>query len=99
MVEQLVAIGKKDNRFHYHSATSNYTPKPGDLVIWSETSDPTAHVSMVVAVKGKTMTIIGGNQNATVSGANGTASAVTSYDVTVGGTSGGQVNSGFVTPD
>jgi N-acetylmuramoyl-L-alanine amidase len=97
-VLSLVQIGKENNRWHYHSSSS-YTPKPGDLVIWSETRDPTAHVSMVVAVKGKTMTIIGGNQNATVSGANGTASAVTSYDVTVGGTSGGQVNSGFVTPD
>lgn len=90
-VEQLISIGKKNARFHYHKP-DGYTPKPGDMMIWDEG----AHVNLVTAVKGNKVTIIGGNQD----GHGGpTTSAVTSYDVTVGGTAGGQRNTSFVSPD
>lgn len=90
-VEQLISIGKKNNRFHYHSS-NNYTPKPGDMMIWNEGD----HVNLVTAVKGNKVTVIGGNQD----GHGGpTTSAITSYDVAVGGISGGQRNTSFVSPD
>lgn len=93
-VLQWIALGKENKRWHYHSSSSNYTPKPGDLAIWDEG----AHINMVTAVKGSTITIIGGNQNG--NGGGPTSSAVTSYDLKLPRpTAGGQVLTSFVSPD
>jgi len=93
-VIQLAEIGKqKKNGFAFH-APSGYAPKPGDIIIWSGSE----HVSMVSDVKdANTFTIIGGNQDG--GGGGPTASSVTSYEVSKGRAYGGQVITGFVSPD
>ena len=58
-------VGQNNQNFHWHNLTDSaganydpsYVPKPGDLAIHRA-----SHVNMVVAVKGSTVTLIGGDQ-------------------------------------
>ncbi len=46
------------SKFTYHSLASGYTPQPGDLAIHGN-----AHVNIVIAVSGRSLTLIGGDQS------------------------------------
>ncbi len=47
----------------YHAARSGYVPQPGDIIIFNQgTGSWPQHVAIVVAVSGKSVTFIGGNQ-------------------------------------
>jgi hypothetical protein len=79
-------IGVADDLFHYHDAAS-YTPRPGDLAIHGS-----KHVNIVTAVKGSTITLIGGNQATN----DYTTSSVTQYDISSRTSDG---ITGYVSPD
>jgi hypothetical protein len=56
-VPNLQAPPQDSSKFTYH-ALGSYTPQPGDLAIHGS-----AHVNIVVAVNGSTLTLIGGDQS------------------------------------
>lgn len=75
-VDSVKAIGEEGGKFSYHDS-SNYTPKPGDMVI--QKGSDISHVMLVASVDGNKMTVIGGNQG----GSSGfTTSKVTQYTIT-----------------
>jgi len=85
------SIGEKGDKFKFH-AVPGYTPKPGDIAVYL--GGGISHVNLVVGVKGKIVTVIGGNQGGGGSGF--TASKVTQYDLS-SPNAGGAV--GYVSPD
>lgn len=55
----LQAIGQSSGKFSYHDS-EGYTPKPGDIAV--HIGSGIEHVTLVVAVNGQQITLIGGNQ-------------------------------------
>jgi len=109
LVDNVVRMGKKNGNFHAKDA-KGYTPKPGDLAIYDNgsglagnlnTGSGYDHISVVIAVHGNSIDIIGGNQ----SGSNGpTTSKVSENDGLKRNSAGGyesygQTIVGFVSPD
>jgi hypothetical protein len=78
-VPKIREIGEQNMEFTYHSA-GNYTPVPGDMVIYYYVSDAGTvtghHVNIVVSTNKKTssMTVVGGNQDNVLSGADNLSS-------------------------
>jgi hypothetical protein len=56
-VSSIQAEGEKDQKFHWHSQSSGYTPKPGDLAIHGS-----SHVNIFVSYKAGSAEYIGGDQ-------------------------------------
>ncbi len=56
-VPDMQSIGEQNKNFHWHPASSGYTPKPGDLAIHGS-----SHVNIFVSSSGNTATYIGGDQ-------------------------------------
>ncbi len=56
-VPDIQSIGEQNKNFHWHPASSGYTPKPGDLAIHGS-----SHVNIFVSSSGNTATYIGGDQ-------------------------------------
>ncbi len=56
-VPDIQSIGEQNNKFHWHPASSGYTPKPGDLAIHGAN-----HVNIFVSSSGSSATYIGGDQ-------------------------------------
>jgi len=88
-VQDIQSIGQQNGNFHWHPAGS-YTPKPGDLVIHLAGE---AHVNIVTAVSGSTMTLVGGDQIPPFPD----GSRVSQY--TVNGFNGVDGITGYVSPD
>jgi hypothetical protein len=80
-------IGQKNEKFHSHLNDGSYTPKPGDLVIYSSNS----HVEIVVAYDNGTVTTIAGNWGNTV--------AQHSFNISDNSIFSGNSVYGFVSPD
>lgn len=75
-VDTVKAIGEENDKFTYHES-SNYTPRPGDLII--QKGPGVSHVMLVDSVSGNSMKVIGGNQGGT---SGFTTSKVTTYTIT-----------------
>jgi hypothetical protein len=56
-VPDIQSIGEQNKNFHWHPASSGYTPKPGDLAIHGA-----SHVNIFVSSSGNSATYIGGDQ-------------------------------------
>ncbi len=56
-VPDIQSIGQQNSTFHWHPASSNYVPKPGDLAIHGS-----SHVNIFISSSGSTAQYIGGDQ-------------------------------------
>ena len=56
-VSEIQALGQQNQKFHWHPASSNYVPKPGDLAIHGGD-----HVNIFISSAGGVSTYIGGDQ-------------------------------------
>lgn len=92
-VDEVRSIGETSDKFNFEPS-ARYTPKPGDIIVQKNSSTGLSHVMLVIAVDGKSMTVIGGNQGS--DGAGFGASRVSQYDIT-GFASNDIV--GYVTPE
>jgi hypothetical protein len=62
-VSEIEALPQSNNKFVWHPASSNYTPQPGDIVIYEgPVGSGIGHTAIVVSVSGGTPTVIGGDE-------------------------------------
>lgn len=87
-------LGNQNQGFHFHSSTSDYTPRPGDLAIHKGSG--VSHINIVTAVSGNTVTLIGGDQGPGPYGGPDSASIVS--QITQNGFSASNTV-GYVSPD
>ena len=88
-VSNIEQIGQAGQGFIWHSIDSGYAPQPGDLAIHGN-----AHVNIVGAVNGATLTIIGGNQG----GSSPNTSSVSEYSTSSPSTDDPPIT-GYVSPN
>lgn len=101
-VATITSIGEQNQKFHFHNLVDpgqpdyqpTYVPKPGDLAIvnWSQ------HVQVVIDVQGKSLTVIGGDENGSyVNGQYDFNTSIVQEDHFSSYTDGGII--GYVSPD
>jgi len=97
LVADIHAVGNKQQSFHTHHNDGSYVPRPGDMAIHNY-AGADSHINIVVAINGKTLTLVGGNQNTY----DFSTSVVSSYQVRDYTSSNASVRdsiSDFVSPD
>jgi len=88
-VSGIMAIGQKEQNFHWHPIGSGYVPRPGDISI---RKNGMSHTNLVISVSGNTITYIGGDEGSgPYGGAN--SKSVVQQSTSQGGLS------GYVSPD
>ena len=99
-VDSIQTLGEQDQNFHWHPASSNYVPKPGDIAIHTIGE---SHTNIFVSSSGGTSTYIGGDQSGvgepdgTYGTQNPPSGSVVSTETDAGYYGGGI--SGYVSPD
>ena len=93
------ALADGDN-LNWHPPSSNYTPVPGDVVLYSSATNRYAHTAIVSNVVGQTLTTIGGDEGSGPWGGPDSTSVVSQDQQTsfYGSTANGEVL-GYVSPE